>query len=71
MTLFCCLPFGIAGIVNASKVDSAWAAGNHAEAQRASEQAAKWTKIGFFVGIGVTVLYLIVAVVGGTMGGGF
>lgn len=59
VTLFCCLPFGIAGIVFASQVNSKYAAGDYDGALRASGDAAKWTKIGFFVGIAVIVLYLI------------
>ncbi len=59
VTIFCCLPFGIAGIVFASQVNSKWAAGDYLGAQQASKDAGKWTKIGFFIGIGVTVLYLI------------
>ena len=59
VTLFCCLPFGIAGIVFAAQVNSKYAAGDYAGAQKASQDAAKWTKIGFFVGIGVIILYMI------------
>jgi hypothetical protein len=59
VTLFCCLPFGIAGIIFASQVNSKWAAGDSNGAIQASKDAGKWTKIGFFVGIGVTVLYLL------------
>lgn len=69
VTLFCCLPFGIAGIVNASKVESKFAMGDVAGAQKAAEEAAKWTKIGFFVGLGVIVLYFIFVVVLGVAGG--
>lgn len=66
VTLFCCLPLGIVGIVNASKVDSKYAAGDYAGAQASSLEAGKWTKIGFFVGLGVSLLYLIwMVIVGG------
>ncbi|TCD12794.1 CD225/dispanin family protein [Pedobacter frigidisoli] len=68
VTLFCCLPFGIAGIVNAANVNSKYAMGDYAGAQAASAAAGKWTKIGFFVGIGVYVLYILFFVVLG-MGG--
>ena len=70
VTLFCCLPFGIAGIVNASKVESKFASGDSAGALKASEEAAKWTKIGFFVGLGVGVLYFIFMIFVGVAGGG-
>ncbi|HTL06650.1 MAG TPA: CD225/dispanin family protein [Chitinophagaceae bacterium] len=59
VTLFCCLPFGIAGIIFASQVNTKWAANDVNGAMQASRDAAKWTKIGFFVGIGVIVLYFI------------
>ena len=59
VTLFCCLPFGIAGIVFAAQVNSKWAVNDVAGAMQASKDAGKWTKIGFFVGLGVIVLYLI------------
>ncbi|RDC54711.1 CD225/dispanin family protein [Pedobacter chinensis] len=59
VTIFCCLPLGIAGIVNAANVNSKYAIGDYAGAQAASAAAAKWTKIGFFIGIGVYVLYFI------------
>jgi len=59
VTIFCCLPFGIAGIVFASQVNSKWAVNDYAGALQASKDAAKWTKIGFFVGITVIVLYCI------------
>jgi hypothetical protein len=63
-TLFCCLPFGIAGIVNASKVESKFYAGDIAGAKRASDEAGKWTKVSFFIGIGGIVLYAIMMAVG-------
>ena len=60
VTVFCCLPFCIAGIVFASKVSSLYAAGNYEAALQASKDAGKWTKIGFIVGLVVIVLYLLV-----------
>ena len=57
VTLFCCLPFGIAGIVNASQVNSRYASGDYAGALRASQNAGKWTKIGFFVRLAGLVIY--------------
>jgi hypothetical protein len=68
VTLFCCLPFGIVGIINAAKVNSEWAAGNFDGAEKASKEAAKWTKLGFFIGLGIVVLYFIaVFIFGATM----
>lgn len=60
VTIFCCLPFGIAGIVFAAKVSSLYAAGKYEEAEAASKNAGKWTKIGFFAGIVVIILYTLI-----------
>lgn len=60
VTCFCCLPFGIVGIINASKVSSSYAQGFFQEAQRASAEAGKWTKIGFGIGLGVWILYILI-----------
>jgi len=65
VTLFCCLPFGIAGIVNASKVESRFYAGDIEGAIRASEEAAKWTKIGFWVGLVVIIFYVLIIIMAG------
>lgn len=59
VTLFCCLPFGIVGIINASKVESRYYAGDHMGAMRAASEAGKWTKIGFWVGIAGIVIYFV------------
>ncbi len=64
VTLFCCLPFGIVGIINAAAVNTKYAAGDYAGAQVSSAAAGKWTKIGFFVGIGFGVLYMILMFLG-------
>ena len=64
VTLFCCLPFGIVGIINAANVNSKFDAGDLAGADKASTEAGKWTKIGFFVGIGVAVIYLAMMLLG-------
>lgn len=68
VTLFCCLPLGIVGIVNAANVNSRYGVGDYAGAQAASAAAGKYTKIGFFVGIAVYVLYVIFFVVMGLGG---
>lgn len=59
ITIFCCLPFGIVGIVNAAKVSSLFAQGDFDGAQRASADAKKWTLIGMCVGLGVGILYFL------------
>ena len=59
VTIFCCLPFGIVGIINASKVESKFFAGDVDGAALAAAEARKWVVIGFWIGIAVVVLYLI------------
>lgn len=58
VTLFCCMPFGIAGIIFSSKVESHFYAGRIAEANRAAADAKKWTMIGFWLGIAITVIVI-------------
>ena len=50
-TLFCCLPLGIVGIVNATSVESKYHAGDINGATKASENAKRWTLISFGIGI--------------------
>ena len=69
VTIFCCLPFGIAGIVNASKVREQYDAGNFIQAQISSENAAKWTRIGFWLGLVFGSIYLFIQL--GARGGRF
>ena len=57
VTLFCCLPFGIVGIINAAKVETRYSCGDFEGALRSSKEAGKWTQISFWIGIGVVVLY--------------
>ncbi|MEW7281105.1 CD225/dispanin family protein [Aquimarina sp. 2201CG1-2-11] len=51
VTIFCCLPLGIVGIINASKVNSEFEQGNFEEANKASASAKKWAKYGLIAGI--------------------
>lgn len=69
VTLFCCLPFGIVGIVNAARVESAFYSGDETEAERLSREALKWSKIGLFAGIGVLVFYILFVVLFGLAAG--
>ncbi|WP_457615605.1 CD225/dispanin family protein [Lutibacter sp.] len=59
VTIFCCLPFGIAGIVFATQVNSKFAAGDYEGAVKASQDAKKWMKWGLISGIIVAVLYFV------------
>jgi len=58
-TIFCCLPFGVAGIVFAAQVNSKYDAGDYEGALKASKEAGKWTKVSFFVQLGLAVCYIL------------
>lgn len=62
VTVLCCLPFGIAGIVSATKVESLYYAGDYEAAEQASKDAKKWTIVGFCSTFVVVILYFIFAV---------
>lgn len=64
VTIFCCLPFGIVGIINAASVNSRYDAGDYQGSLHASEQAGRWTKIGLFVGLGSIVLSFVLSMLG-------
>ncbi|MCB0770315.1 MAG: CD225/dispanin family protein [Flavobacteriales bacterium] len=51
VTLFCCLPLGIVGIINAAKVNGAYDGGDVAGAMKASADAKKWTRLAFIIGL--------------------
>lgn len=59
VTLLCCLPFGVVGIIFAAQVNTKQQAGDMEGAEKSRREAAKWTKIGFWVGLGVIALYII------------
>ncbi len=68
VTLCCCLPFGIAAIVNAAKVNTHLAKGEYEQAVKASEDAKKWCWFGFFFGIIGNALYILFQVMSGMQG---
>ena len=70
VTLFCCLPFGIVGIINAARVENAFYSGDEMEAERLSREALKWSKIGLFTALGVYVLYFLFIVLFGLAAAG-
>ena len=59
VTLFCCLPFGIVAIVNSSKVESHFYAGNIEASERASKNAKIWVMWSFFPALAFWLLYFI------------
>lgn len=59
VTLFCCLPFGVVAIVNASRIDSLYNSGRYSESIRASDQAKTWVNASFWTAVGIALLYFI------------
>ena len=63
VTVFCCLPFGIASIMFASKVASCFAIGNYQEAMEKSKEANKWANIGIIAGLIYYIIYIVIILV--------
>lgn len=59
VTLFCCLPFGIVGIINATKIESLYYSGHYEQALKYSNQAKKWALWGFFTALAIGTLYIL------------
>jgi len=59
-TLFCCLPFGIASIVYASKVNNLWDSGDYEGAMESARKAKTWFWWGFGVGLAGIIIYVII-----------
>lgn len=62
-TIFCCWPFGIPAIINASKVDSAFNRGDYAGAKEYSRKAKKWTITSAIIAGAFWLVYIILIVV--------
>lgn len=56
VTVLCCIPFGVVGIVYATKVDPAWNTGNYDDAWEFSRKAKLWS----LWGIALCVLFYVV-----------
>jgi hypothetical protein len=55
VTLFCCMPAGVAAIVYAAQVNSKWSAGDVVGAQNSAKNARTWT----FVSLGIGLFFAI------------
>ena len=64
VTLFCCMVFGILGIVYSVQANSAFSSGNITAANEFSAKAKQWVTYGFWCGIAVVVIYAILALMG-------
>ena len=65
VTLLCCLPFGVVGIIFAAQVNTKQQAGDMEGAEKSRREAAKWTKIGFWIGIAGIILYILFVLIWG------
>ena len=63
-TVLCCLPAGIPAIVYAAQVNGKLQAGDINGAKVASDNAKMWCWISFGLGLGVCVIWVILAMVG-------
>lgn len=64
-TLLCCLPFGIASIVFASKVDTLYNNGDFEGAEKASKNARTWAIVSAIVGFVFTIIYVAFMLIAG------
>jgi hypothetical protein len=62
VVLFCCMPFGIAAIVNAASVQGYWYGGNYRAARRASDQARMWCWVAFGIGFVLNIVLIVAQV---------
>ncbi|MCM4165819.1 MULTISPECIES: CD225/dispanin family protein [unclassified Arenibacter] len=75
-TVFCCLIPGIVSIVNAAKVNEAYALGQYEQAERASKNAKTWAIVGIAIAGLFWLLYIaffglaIFGIFGGLMNAG-
>ncbi|EMD26281.1 CD225/dispanin family protein [Amycolatopsis azurea] len=67
-TVLCCLPLGIVAIVKSSQVQTLWAQGFHAEAQKAADDAKKWSMWGAIATGVLFLLYIVFVVVAVILG---
>lgn len=63
-TLFCCLPVGIVGIINAARVNSLYDQTLYEKSKHASARAKRWTLVALGIGIIYLIFILIMLAVG-------
>ena len=59
-TVMCCVPLGVVAIIKATEVEKYWAQGEYEKAQKAADDAKKWSLIGAASIAILLVLYFIV-----------
>lgn len=63
VTCLCCLPFGILGIINATKIENLYLNKEYEQAIYYSKQAKKWTLWGFFTALALILIYIIILII--------
>lgn len=63
-TVCCCLPFGIASIVYAAKVNGLYQSGDYMGAAHAAAEAKKWAIIGAVSGFCINLVYFVLNFIG-------
>jgi hypothetical protein len=64
-TIFCCLPFGIVAIINASQVNNKLAMGDYHGAVQSAKQAKTWSMVSLGIGLGILVVYFFFGILAG------
>ncbi len=59
VTIFCCMPLGIVGIIFAAQVNAKFEAGDYDGALKASKEAKKWMAWGLISSVVIGLFYLI------------
>lgn len=59
VTLFCCLPFGVVAIINASQVEGHQRSGNYHAALTAADTAAKYVRWSLLSWVALVAVYLV------------
>lgn len=67
-TIFCCIPLGIVAIIKSTKVKELWALGDYEGAQKAANDAKKYSLWGAAVALILWVLYFLFFVIIGIAG---
>lgn len=65
VTIFCCLPSGIAAIIFSSQVNTKLAVGDYDGARESSRKAKLWCWVSFAIGGGIGIIYAIIIAIYG------
>lgn len=61
-TIFCFLPFGVIGIINAVRVKKLWEKGKYVESLESSQKAAWWTKWSFIIAFTLWLIWIVISI---------